>query len=89
MAEYFLTEHARLEMKRRRLPEVIVRSVLAAPEQRVEIRQGRVILQSRVEMESPPKTYLLRIFVDVDREPPEVVTVYRTSKISKYWREDR
>jgi len=26
-----------------------------------------------------------RIVVDM-RQPPEVVTVYRTSKISKYWR---
>lgn len=28
----------------------------------------------------------MRVFVDVDREPAEVVTVYRTSKIAKYWR---
>jgi type I restriction-modification system DNA methylase subunit len=26
------------------------------------------------------KVYLLRVFVDIDREPPEVVTVYRTSR---------
>jgi hypothetical protein len=30
------------------------------------------------------KTY--RVFVDVDRSPAEVVTVYRTSRIAKYWR---
>ena len=33
------------------------------------------------------KTFLVRIFVDVDRDPAEVVTAYRTSKISKYWKE--
>ena len=32
------------------------------------------------------KTYLLRVFVDVDRHPAEVVTVYLTSRIAKYWR---
>jgi hypothetical protein len=32
------------------------------------------------------KVYLVRVFVDVDRQPAEVVTVYRTSKVSKYWR---
>jgi len=32
------------------------------------------------------KVYLLHVFVDIDREPPEVVTVYRTSKVRKYWR---
>ena len=26
------------------------------------------------------KAYLLHVFVDIDREPPEVVTVYRTSR---------
>jgi hypothetical protein len=31
--------------------------------------------------------YLVRVFVDVDRDPAEVVTAYRTSKISKYWEE--
>jgi hypothetical protein len=24
--------------------------------------------------------------VDIDRQPPEVVTVYRSSKVQKYWR---
>jgi len=30
----------------------------------------------------------VRVFVDVDRRPAEVVTAYRTSKIGKYWREE-
>jgi hypothetical protein len=32
------------------------------------------------------RRYLVRVFVDVDRSPAEVVTAYRTSKIDKYWR---
>ena len=56
---------------------------------RREICAGRVVLHSRVEMGSPAKMYLVRVFVDVDRNPPEVVTVYRTSRISKYWRQDQ
>jgi hypothetical protein len=31
-------------------------------------------------------SYLMRVFVDVDRKPAEVVTAYRTSKIEKYRR---
>jgi hypothetical protein len=31
------------------------------------------------------KTYIVRVFVDIDRSPPEIVTVYRTSKVGKYW----
>jgi hypothetical protein len=25
------------------------------------------------------------VFVDIDRQPAQVVTAYRTSKIDKYW----
>lgn len=86
MENCIITPHARFEIARRGLTEEVVRSVLASPEQREEIRPGRVVLQSRVEMGMPPKAYLLRVFVDEDRDPPEVVTAYRTSKISKYRR---
>ena len=71
-------------MRRRGFDEDILRIVLASPEQRVEIRTDRVVLQSKVAMEG--RTYLVRVFVDVDRDPAEVVTVHRTSKIDKYWR---
>jgi hypothetical protein len=48
------------------------------------VRPGRDVLQSRIAF--PGKTYPLRVFVDIDRDPAEVVTVYRTSPIAKYWR---
>lgn len=78
-----ITGHAAIEMRRRHIGEGIVRDILAAPEQRRPVRRGRDVLQSRIEIEA--KTYLVRIFVDVDRDPAEVVTVYLTSQIGKYW----
>ena len=39
-------------------------------------------------MREPGVKYLVRVVVDVDRNPAEVVTAYRTSKIAKYWREE-
>ena len=83
-----LTPHARGEMARRGIAEAVVRGVLDAPEQRLAVSATRDVLQSRVEMGDPAKLYLVRVFVDVDRDPPEVVTVYRTSNIRKYWRAD-
>ncbi len=83
---YRLTEHARQEMIRRQIAEEDVARVLAAPEQTQTIRQGREVYQARLLSGEPPKLYLLRVFVDTDRFPPEVVTAYRTSKIAKYWR---
>lgn len=85
---FVLTAHAVFEMERRGVSEELVRGVLAAPEQRLPVRPGRDVLQSRVSLGVPGRTYLVRVFVDVDRAPAEVVTAYRTSKIAKYWREE-
>lgn len=65
----------------------MVRAILLAPEQRLEVRPGREVLQSKISSGQPGKVFLIRVFVDIDRRPAEVVTVYRTSKIEKYWRE--
>ena len=86
ITKYKLTDHARHEMARRQINEAEIAKVLAVPEQTQIVRVGRAVYQSRLEMGDPPKTYLLRVFVDVDRKPVEVVTAYRTSKIEKYRR---
>jgi len=88
IAPYKLTDHARFEMARRQISEDEIAQVLSAPEQSEPVRPGRKVYQARVTKGEPSKTYLLRVFVDVDRQPPEVVTVYCTSKISKYWRSE-
>jgi hypothetical protein len=80
---WVLTRHAKEEIAGRSLDLATVAAVLAAPEQRLPVRPGREVLQSRVAQEG--KTYLIRVFVDVDRDPPAVVTAYRTSKVGKYW----
>ena len=66
--------------------EETVRAILLAPEQGFEVRPGRVVLQSKVSTGQPGRAFLVRVFVDIDRRPAEVVTAYRTSKIEKYWR---
>ena len=42
--------------------------------------------QSQIELR-PGRMYLVRAIVAEDADPPVVVTVYRTRKIAKYWRE--
>lgn len=84
VTSFALTPHAMMELERRGIDESVVRQVLAAPEQRLSVRLGRDVLQSRFTMKGMP--YLVRVFVDTDRTPIEVVTAYRTSKVDKYWR---
>ena len=84
--DFVFTDHALLEMARRKISQEDVKDVLANPEQTELVREGRAVYQARREMSELPGNHLLRVFVDVDRNPPHVVTVYRTSKIQKYWR---
>lgn len=85
MKKFRYSRHAEEEMKRRQIPQQIADQVLTAPEQELNQADGRKIYQSRIEM-LPGKTYLIRIFIDPIEDPAVVVTVYRTSKIEKYWR---
>ncbi|TAJ27442.1 MAG: DUF4258 domain-containing protein [Nitrospirae bacterium] len=87
ITDYIFSDHAKLEIMRRGLSQETVRAILLAPEQQFEARPGRVALQSRVSDGRAKKRFLIRVFVDVDRPPAEVVTAYRTSRIAKYWRE--
>jgi len=83
--EYVLTTHAREEMVRRQIDPVWVERVMKAPEQRLPGAGNRAILQSRIDTEG--KTFLVRCVVEDWRSPQIVVTVYRTTKIAKYWRQ--
>lgn len=80
-----MTDHAQAEMKRRDLSIAVLEDVLFAPEQRFVDRPGRCVYQARWTDPVSGKVYLIRVFVDVERATPEVVTVYRTSKVQKYW----
>jgi hypothetical protein len=70
-------------MQRRGISKKIIQSILTNPDQIVESRQGRSVYRSKVQTDDSNKMYLIRVFID--REPPEVVTAYRTFKIEKYW----
>ncbi|MBI4310654.1 MAG: DUF4258 domain-containing protein [Chloroflexi bacterium] len=79
-----LTRHAEEELQLRNIPVGLVREVVESP--------------SRLSRPSGPRkptsrssrwkacTFLLRVIVDDATNPITVVTVYRTKKISKYWR---
>jgi hypothetical protein len=79
-----LSAHAREEMIHRGISEEEIRAVLRAPGQVESARPGRIVL-SGLQQATGQRTFVLRVFVDIDRSPPVVVTAYRSSKISKYW----
>jgi len=80
-----LTNHARLEMVRRGIAEDLVMAILERPEQEVAEREGLVAYQSRLATEDG-RVMLVRVIAEDRSTPRKVITVYRTSKIDKYWR---
>ncbi|MEN9231450.1 MAG: DUF4258 domain-containing protein [Thermostichus sp. DG02_5_bins_236] len=85
MKQINYTAHALEEMQRRGISQEQVEAAYLQPEQILPGRNQRMIYQSRMNFDGD-KHYLLRVFVDETTTPPVVVTVYRTSKIEKYWR---
>lgn len=81
--EYRLSAHAEDELVNRSIPRTLLEATLQSPEQVAEIDEHKIVYQSRIEIEG--RVFLLRAIVAHDVDPPLVVTVYRTSKISKYW----
>ncbi len=70
--DYTITDHAAFEISRRGLKRETIDRVLKNPEQRFDVRLGRVVLQSRIQESG--EEFLIRVFVDADRRPAEVVT---------------
>jgi len=83
--KFILSRHAIEEMRRRQIPRQLLESVLNNPEQRIPQPGGKEIFQSRLKS-ARGKMYVLRAVLAVDKDPAVVVTVYRTTKIAKYWR---
>lgn len=78
-----LSNHARQELARRDIALADVEAVMKEPEQSVQEHGGIVCYQSLATHSGKP--CLLRVMVNEDADPVVIVTVYRTSKISKYW----
>jgi len=83
--KFKISQHASEEMQRRAIPLKLLETVLQNPQQVVYEYGGKKAYQSQVDF-GERKIFLLRAIVDDKVEPAIVITVYRTSKISKYWR---
>lgn len=83
--KFQITNHARKEMNRRAIPADAVEAVLQKPGQIVEGYGNKRAYQSIMDL-GTGKRYLVRVIVDDTVMPGQVVTIYKTSKIKKYWR---
>jgi hypothetical protein len=87
--EFRFTEHALFEIQRRGLDIAILEKVINEPAQIIEMRPHRYVYQSIMPIGGTAEKYLIRVIIDMDRTPFEIVTAYKTSKIAKYWRVEK
>jgi len=83
---FVLSKHAEEEIKRRGIPLEFLKQVLENPEQIILEKNGAKAYQSKITFEEGGKIYLIRAIVSDETQPSVVITVYRTSNISKYRR---
>jgi hypothetical protein len=82
-----LSPHAARQLRRRGIPELLAIQVASAPDQILVMQPGRQVRQSIVRFPSTNRPYLLRVIVDVQGDDIRLVTVYRTSRVARYWRD--
>lgn len=82
---YRISDHAREEAERRGIPLDVLHGVIESPGQIVAAHSERKVYQSKVEIGG--KLYVVRAIVE-NTDPLTVITVYRTSKIEKYWSDE-
>ncbi|MBL6996269.1 DUF4258 domain-containing protein [Desulfobacula sp.] len=80
---YEISIHARKQMRKRGIAENTVRDILSNPQQNVMLDNEICVYQSKIKVDK--KDFLVRVFVNILKNPNNVVTVYRTSQINKYW----
>jgi hypothetical protein len=81
-----MTKKTEKEIVRRQISRKFVGAVLDSPQQIVHEYGDKKAYQSQIDFGNG-KVYLLRVIVNEAVDPKIVVTVYRTSKIDKYWRQ--
>lgn len=76
---FIFSKHASEQMELRNISQSVIEEILENPEQ-IKIEEDNKVYQSVVEK----GRFLIRIFVNDKKSPKTVITVYKTSKISKY-----
>lgn len=80
-----IKEHASFEAERREISEELIKSVVQNPQQKIPSKKGRIIVQNKYYDKMENKEMLIRVIGTETSEKFDVITAYKTSKVSKYW----
>jgi hypothetical protein len=80
--DFIFSQHALEQMKERDISRETVENIMANPDQ-VNSYEDLTVFQSLENIDNT--LFLIRVFVNMRKTPNVVITVYRTSKINKYY----
>lgn len=81
------TKHALEELKNRGISLEIVEKILNNPVQILDSENNRKVYQDIIEF-NDNKHYVVRVILEETKDNLKVITVYKSSKITKYWRKN-
>ncbi len=84
MEEFIFSKHAIEQMNNRNISMETALEILRNPKEIIEDNE-QTIYQSIVTFNNDFENYLIRIFVNTSKNPKVVITLYKTSKIKKYY----
>ncbi len=82
------SEHALFEIELRKIKKEEINRVIHKPMQKIPARKNRIIMQGIYYDTIEQKEMLIRIIGEEMKNAFHIITVYKTSKIEKYWKED-
>ena len=83
--DFVFSKHAEEQLQRRGINRKDVETVVSQPDQTLTDDENKdiTVFQSLIKEEG--RMFLLRVFVNTTKLPNVIVTLYRTTKIQKYY----
>ena len=83
--DIIFSEHAREQMSRRGINYRTVLMVVSQPDQTIVDHEEPTIIIYQSLIKEDNQMFLLRVFVNREKQPNMIITLYKTTKISKYY----
>jgi hypothetical protein len=85
MAKIIFSKHAEEQMLRRGITRETVLLVVSHPEEILTNDEDATVTTYQSLIKEDDQCFLLRVFINTDKFPHEIITLYKTSKIKKYY----
>jgi hypothetical protein len=85
MDKFIFSKHAEEQMLRRNITRETVMFVISHPEEILADAEDTTVKIFQSLIKDGNQCFLLRVFINKDKIPQEIITLYKTSKIKKYY----